>query len=61
MTQNVMQTTNTLAVNSNQGPDSNIWQLKSANGEALWFWISSAFAAYWVLFAAWPPSSTARS
>src|ERR1700761_8631793 len=30
----------------------NIWQLRTAKGEALWSWITWAFTAYWILFVA---------
>ena len=29
-----------------------IWQRRSASGETIWFWITWAFAVYWVLFVA---------
>jgi hypothetical protein len=33
-----------------QGFNRNIWQQRSVNGQALWSWITWAFAAYWILF-----------
>jgi len=33
-------------------PGRNIWQLRSANGEVLWVWITWAFTMYWILFVA---------
>jgi hypothetical protein len=52
MTQLAIQNTNITAPDSDRTPDSNIWQQRSANGEALWSRITWAFTAYWILFVA---------
>jgi hypothetical protein len=52
MTQNAIQTMDSMALSSGQRLDQNVWQHRSANGEALWSWITWAFTAYWILFVA---------
>ncbi|MBV8864285.1 MAG: hypothetical protein JO210_02670 [Acidobacteriaceae bacterium] len=32
------------------GPKASFWQLGSAKGEAIWAWVTAAFAVYWILF-----------
>ena len=50
MTQNAMQTVSSEAPSPDRNPDRSIWQQRSAQGEALWSWITWAFTAYWMLF-----------
>lgn len=52
MTEAAGPTTDIEAPSSDQCFDRNIWQLRSANGEAIWSWITWAFTAYWILFVA---------
>ena len=52
MTQDAIQTMDTMALSSDERVDRNVWRRRSANGEALWSWIAWAFAAYWILFVA---------
>jgi hypothetical protein len=51
MTANTIQPTDIWALSSNGGAR-NIWQQRSAKGEAIWSWITWAFTAYWILFVA---------
>jgi hypothetical protein len=50
MTENTIQTTGESALSF--GPEGNIWQRRSANGEVLWSRITWAFTVYWILFVA---------
>jgi O-Antigen ligase len=53
MIQNAKQMSNTMLLSLGQGRlTRNIWQQRSASGEAIWSWITWAFTAYWMLFVA---------
>lgn len=48
-----LQMTNTALLSSNQDSLArDTWQQRSVSGEAIWSWITWAFAAYWALFVA---------